>query len=58
MLVPVYRKLKNGRGYEESLDTDDLSDEDFAEFCKLWYSDNKNDKMKAKLLLAERREVY
>lgn len=58
MLVPVYRKLKNGREYEEYLDTDDLSDKDYMEFCKLWYSENKNDKMKAKLLLTERREIY
>lgn len=57
MLVPVYRKLKNGREYEEYLDTDDLSDKDYMEFCKLWYSENKNDKMKAKLLLVERREI-
>ena len=32
MLVPVYRKLKNGREYEECLDTDDLLDKDYVEF--------------------------
>lgn len=58
MLVTEYRKLKNGREYEEILDTDDLSDQDYAEFCKLWHSGNKNDRIKAKLLLAERREKF
>lgn len=40
MLVCVCKKITNGgRLYEEYLDTDDLSDEDYAEFRKLWDSD-------------------
>lgn len=37
MLVEVYRKNKNNKEIEsEWLDTDDLSNEDYAEFRKLW----------------------
>lgn len=37
MLVEVYRKSKNNKEIEsEWLDTDDLSNKDYAEFRKLW----------------------
>lgn len=53
MLVGIYKEIKNGRPYEEYLDTDDLSDEDYVEFRKLWDSSNVNDKIKAREYLAE-----
>ena len=53
MLVGVYKETKNGRPYEEYLDTDDLSDEDYVEFRKLWDSGNVNDRIKARKYLAE-----
>lgn len=53
MLVGVYKEIKNGRPYEEYLDTDDLSDEDYAEFRRLWDSDKPSDKIKARQYLAE-----
>lgn len=53
MLVGVYKEVKNGRTYEDYLDTDDLSYEDYVEFRKLWDSDKLNDKIKARQYLAE-----
>ena len=53
MLVGVYKEIKNGRPYEEYLDTDDLSDEDYVEFRKLWDSGGVNDRIKARKYLAE-----
>lgn len=53
MLIGVYKEIKNGRPYAEYLDTDDLSDEDYVEFRKLWDSSNVNDKIKAREYLME-----
>ena len=53
MLIGVYIEIKNGKPYEEYLDTDDLSDEDYVEFRRLWDSDKLSDKIKARQYLAE-----
>lgn len=51
MLVRLYKEIENGRMQEVYCDTDDLSDEDYAEFRRLWDSNNMNDKLKAKRYL-------
>lgn len=53
MLVGVYKEIKNGRPYEEYLDTDDLSDKDYVEFRRLWDSKKVNDRIKARQYLME-----
>lgn len=53
MLVGIYKEIENGRPYEEYLDTDDLSDEDYVEFRKLWDSGSVNDRIKAREYLME-----
>ena len=50
MLVEVYRKIKNGKAYSDYLDTDDLSNEDYAKFKELWDSGQTR---KAKKFLCE-----
>ena len=53
MLVEVYKETKNRRSYEHYFDTDDLSDEDYVEFRRLWDSDKLSDKIQARQYLAE-----
>lgn len=51
MLVVCRKEFIGSRYYEISLDTDDLSDEDYAEFRRLWDSDPSNAKHEAKMFL-------
>ena len=52
MLVVCRKEFIGNRYYEISLDTDDLSDEDYAEFRRLWDSNPSDGNHEAKMFLA------